>query len=176
MYGIWLWTDVRGIYYWKDMLEESAVDPVMLRTWDGYIAGAKILNSTLNRRGIEGMHLTSASHSPDLWYPYLWMLGGGDIVERKAGHPAKGTFWFPAYNGSEGVQALQFLKNQIDAGITPQKNHSWGEESVMIEASNVPLYFKPEQPKNIVEKVGFLPLTVPSAESTSPTTMVGDGS
>jgi multiple sugar transport system substrate-binding protein len=177
-YGIWLWTDVRGMYYWKDMLEESGVDPSMLRTWDGYIIAAKKLNSTLNEKGIEGMHLTGASHSPDLWYPYLWMLGG-NIVEQKAGHPTKGTYWFPAYNGSEGVQALQFLKNQVDAGIVPQNNHSWGEEfvnrdfAVMIEASHVPLYFQPEQPKSVKEKVGFLPLPIPSAESTSPTTMMG---
>ena len=104
VYGIWLWTDVRGMYYWKDMLEESGVDPVSLKTWEGYIAAAKKLNSTLNGRGIEGMHLTGASHSPDLWYPYLWMLGG-DIVERRAGHPTKDIYWFPAYNSSEGVQA-----------------------------------------------------------------------
>ena len=75
------------------------------------------------------MHLTGASHSPDLWYPYLWMLGG-DIVERRAGHPTKDIYWFPAYNGSEGVQALQFLEDQVGAGIAPQKNHSWGEEFV----------------------------------------------
>lgn len=178
VYGIWLWTDVRGMYYWKDMLEESGVDPVSLKTWEGYIAAAKKLNSTLNGRGIEGMHLTGASHSPDLWYPYLWMLGG-DIVERRAGHPTKDIYWFPAYNGSEGVQALQFLEDQVGAGIAPQKNHSWGEEfvnrefAVMIEASHVPLYFQPEQPQNIKEKVGFMPLPVPSAEGTYPTTMMG---
>jgi multiple sugar transport system substrate-binding protein len=166
------------MYYWNDMLEESGVDPVSLKTWDGYIAAAKKLNSTLNGRGIEGMHLTGASHSPDLWYPYLWMLGG-DIVERKSGHPTKEISWFPAYNGSEGVQALQFLEDQVSAGIAPQKNHSWGEEfvnrefAVMIEASHVPLYFQPEQPQSIKEKVGFLPLPVPSAESTSPATMMG---
>ena len=43
----------------------------------------------LRPRGIEGVHLTGASHSPDLWYPYLWMLGG-DIIKQKSGHPTKG--------------------------------------------------------------------------------------
>ncbi len=43
----------------------------------------------------------------------------------------------------------------------------------MIEASHVPLYFQPEQPQNIKEKVGFMPLPVPSAEGTYPTTMMG---
>jgi multiple sugar transport system substrate-binding protein len=39
------------------------------------------------------------------------------------------------------VQALNFINNQIDVGIKPQINHSWGEEFanrkivVMIEGS-----------------------------------------
>jgi multiple sugar transport system substrate-binding protein len=58
IYGIWAWTDVRGIWYWKDMLSQAGVDPTSLKTWDGYIASAKKLNSTLNPQGIEGIHLT----------------------------------------------------------------------------------------------------------------------
>jgi hypothetical protein len=44
------------------------------------------------------------------------------------------------YNGTEGVRALEFIKDQIDAGITPQKEHFWGKEfldrkfAVMLEA------------------------------------------
>jgi multiple sugar transport system substrate-binding protein len=86
IYGIWAWTDIRGIWYWKDMLDEAGVDPNLLKTWDGYIAAAKKLNPVLRPKGIEGIHLTGAGHSPDLWYPYLWMLGG-DILERREGHP-----------------------------------------------------------------------------------------
>jgi multiple sugar transport system substrate-binding protein len=178
VYGIWLWTDVRGMYYWKDLLNQSGVEPASLSTWDGYIAAAKKLNSSLNDKGIQGMHLTGASHSPDLWYPYLWMLGG-DILERRGGHPTQGAYWFPAYNGSEGVGALQFLKDQVDSGIVPQKNHSWGEEfvsrefAVMIEASHVPLYFQPEHLEDIKENVGFLALPIPStAGGAFPTTMM----
>ncbi|MDQ3851728.1 MAG: extracellular solute-binding protein, partial [Thermoproteota archaeon] len=26
LYALWLWTDVRGIWYWKDMLQEAGVD------------------------------------------------------------------------------------------------------------------------------------------------------
>jgi multiple sugar transport system substrate-binding protein len=47
IYGIWAWTDVRGIWYLKDMLSQADVDPTSLRTWDGYIASAKKLNSIL---------------------------------------------------------------------------------------------------------------------------------
>jgi len=76
IYGVWAWTDVRGIWYWKDLLNNVGVDPNSLETWNGYIAAAKKLNTVLRPQGIEGVHLTGASHSPDLWYPYLWMLGG----------------------------------------------------------------------------------------------------
>ena len=46
----------------------------------------------------------------------------------------------PGYNDTEGVRALGFIKDQIDAAITPQKEHFWGKEfldrkfAVMLEA------------------------------------------
>ena len=174
IYGIWAWTDVRGIWYWKDMLSQAGVDPNSLKTWDGYIASAKKLNSILRPQGIEGVHLTAASHSPDLWYPYLWMLGGY-IIESKEGHPTKGVYWFPAYNSSEGVKAIEFIKSQADAGIKPQKEHYWGEEflnrkfAVMIEAlqHHIPIS-TPEKRIEFEQKVGFIPMfPVPSLDSDS---------
>ena len=27
IYAIWVWTDVRGMWYWKDLLNESGVTP-----------------------------------------------------------------------------------------------------------------------------------------------------
>jgi multiple sugar transport system substrate-binding protein len=95
----------------------------LLKTWDGYISSAKELNNVLKPKGIEGIHLIAAGHSPDMsFYPYLWMIGGV-IVEWKSGHPTKSSYWFPAYNGTEGVRALEFIKEQVNAGIIPQKNH-----------------------------------------------------
>jgi multiple sugar transport system substrate-binding protein len=38
---IWAWTDVRGIWYWKDLLNQAGVDPDSLKRWDGYIESAK---------------------------------------------------------------------------------------------------------------------------------------
>ena len=168
VYGIWAWTDVRGIWYWKDLLGEAGVNPNSLETWDGYITAAKQLNSVLMPRGIEGIHLTGANHSPDLWYPYLWIMGG-EIVKMKSGHPSKGSYWFPAFNSSEGVKALGFLKQQVSAGIKPQKNHFWGIEfldrkfAVMIEAlqhhigERFPIT-SPEKKQEFEQKVGFIPM------------------
>jgi multiple sugar transport system substrate-binding protein len=102
-------------------LNKAGVDPNSLQTWDGYIQSAKKLNSFLRPKGIEGLYLSDAKQSQDLWYPYLSMLGG-DIIKQKQGHPTKGTYWFPAYNSTAGLRAMNFIKAQIDAGIKPQKN------------------------------------------------------
>jgi multiple sugar transport system substrate-binding protein len=180
VYSIWSWTDARGIWYWKDLLNQAGVDPNSLKTWDGYIASAKKLNAVLRPQGIEGIHLTAAPHSPDMWYPYLWMLGG-DILKEKNGHPTKGTYWFPAYNGTEGVKAMEFIKMQIDAGIKPQKKHFWGEEflnrkfAVMIEAlqHHIPLSTA-EKKAQFEQKVGFIPMfPVPDPSYKSATLMGG---
>jgi multiple sugar transport system substrate-binding protein len=165
VYGIWAWTDIRGLWYWKDMLHEAGVDPNSLTTWDGYIDGAKKLNTILRPEGIEGVHLVGASHSPDIeFYPYLWMLGG-NIVDIKTGHPTKGHYWFPIYNGTEGIRAMEFIKAQIDAGIKPQKDHFWGKEflnrkfAVMLEALQHHVHLNTtEQKRDFEQKVGFIPM------------------
>src|SRR5919107_2317384 len=120
IYGLWLWTDTRGIWYWKDMLQEAGVDPESLKTWDGYISAAVKLNDFFGDNIVQGVHLRNAPHEPDMWYPYLWMLGG-EILELREGHPTKGVYWFPSYNSSEGLRAMDFLKRQVDAGIEPQE-------------------------------------------------------
>jgi multiple sugar transport system substrate-binding protein len=177
IYGIWAWTDVRGIWYWKDLLHKAGVDPNLLRTWNGYIEAAKNLNQVLRPEGIEGMHLTGAVHSPDLWYPYLWMLGG-EIFQQKSGHPTKGVYWFPAFNSSEGVRAMEFIKSQVDAGINPQKEHYWGKEfidrnfSVMIEGSWMPT--RGENITDFEDRVGFIPMfPVPNLDNETSTLMGG---
>ena len=181
VYGIWTVVDVRGLWYWKDMLNRAGVDPNSIRTWNGYIEGAKKLNTILRPEGIEGVHLVGASHSPDIdFYPYLWMLGG-DIIAQKPGHPTKGDYWFPIYNSSKGVRALEFIKAQIDAGIKPQKNHFWGKEfldrkfAVMLEALQNHVHVNTtEQKQEFENKVGFLPMfPVPEGTNHSATLMGG---
>ena len=178
LYGIWAWTDIRAMWYWKDLLSKAGVNPDSLKTWDGYIVDAKQLNNALKSQGIQGMHLVGASHSPDMWYPYLWMLGG-EIVKQKSGHPSKGTYWFPAYNSAAGIKALEFLKQQVDAGIKPQINHFWGQEfadkkfAVMLEGSWLLGAFPHEQWNNINQKIGMLPMfPVPNIGNKS-ATMIG---
>jgi multiple sugar transport system substrate-binding protein len=179
VYGIWAWTDVRAMWYWKDLLNQSGVSPDALRTWNGYIEAAKKLENSTKDKGIQAMHLVGASHSPDMWYPYLWMLGG-EIVKQKSGHPQKGTYWFPAYNSTEGAQALEFLSDQVKAGIKPQINHFWGKEfadkkfAVMLEGSWLLGHFPRNESKNFDKNVGMIPMfPVPKEGDTSATMMGG---
>jgi multiple sugar transport system substrate-binding protein len=180
IYGVWAWTDVRGIWYWKDLMKAADVDPGSLSTWSGYMNAAKILNEKLRKNGTDGMYLVAASHSPDLWYPYLWMLGG-QILQYKEGHPTRGSYWFPAFNGSQGIRALEFLREQVIVGVKPQVNalHQAQEFidkkfAVSIDGSWVPGEFPPEQQFQLSKNVGFLPMFPISSNETNKTaTMMG---
>ena len=154
-----------------------------MKTWDGYIEASKRLNRVLRPEGIEGMHLVGALHSPDLWYPYLWMLGG-EILQQKDGHPTKNVYWFPAFNSSEGVRAMEFIKLQVDSGIRPQKIHFWGNEfldrkfAVMIEGSWMPTRAQSKiqnsiSSQNFEERVGFLPMFPVPNEGDQTSTLMG---
>jgi multiple sugar transport system substrate-binding protein len=127
------------------------------------------------------VHLVGAGHSPDIeFFPYLWILGG-EILQQREGHPTKGVYWFPRYNDTKGVKALEFIKDQLDAGVKPQKEHFWGKEflnrkfAVMIEALQNHVHLNTtEQKKQFEQKVGFIPgFPVPAAGNQSATLLGG---
>jgi multiple sugar transport system substrate-binding protein len=104
-----------------------------------------------------------------------------EIIKQKEGHPKKGVYWFPAFNGTEGVRALSFIKEQIDAGVEPQKEHFWGKEfldrkfAVMLEAlQNHVRLNTTEQKQAFEQQIGFFPMfPVPSLNNTSSTLLGG---
>jgi multiple sugar transport system substrate-binding protein len=178
--GIWAWTDVRALWYWKDLLDKAEINPDQLKNWNEYISSSKKLNQILGKDRIQAMHLVGANHSPDMWYPYLWMLGG-EILEQREGHPKKSNYWYPIYNNDLGVKALQFLKYQVDAGIKPQINHFWGQEfadkkfAVMLEGSWILGQFPKNEWSTLEEKIGMVPMfPVPgNSNSTNTSTLMG---
>lgn len=171
-YSIWSWTDVRVLWYWPDLLEAAGVEPEELSTWEGYIAGAQKLNSSLEGSGIEGVHLVGAPHSPDMWYPYLWMLGG-ELLEKR------GDTYYPAFQNEEGVRALEFLRQQVKNGIEPQPQHFWGQEfadkkfAVMLEGSWLAGKFPGKTAREIESMVGVLPLFPTPEEGMASASMAG---
>jgi multiple sugar transport system substrate-binding protein len=104
---------------------------------------------------------------------------GGEILELREGHPTKGVYWFPSYNSSQGVKAMEFLKRQVDAGIKPQKEHGWGLEfanrtfPVMIEGSWMLSAFPRESWPTLEQKVGFIPMFPVPNGTTQTSTMMG---
>ena len=177
--GIWAWTDVRALWYWKDLLGKAEINPDELENWNGYLSASKKLHQVLQKDGTQGMHLVGAAHSPDMWYPYLWMLGG-EILEKREGHPTKQNYWYPTYNSDLGVKALQFLKDQVNAGIKPQMNHYWGQEfadkkfAVMLEGSWLLGQFDKNEWNTLKEKIGMIPMfPVPNTLNTNTSTLMG---
>ena len=146
IYGIWTVADARGIWYWKDLLQQAGVDPTSLKTWDGYIEAAKKLNQNLRPQGIEGIHLVGAGHSPDIeFFPYLWMLGGAIIENR----PQKEHFWGKEFLDKRFAVMIEALQNHVHLNTTEQK-------------------------KQFEQKVGFIPgFPVPSADNQSATLLGG---
>ena len=94
VYGIWTWTDVRGLWYWKDLLQQAQVSADDLKTWNGYVESAQKLNQKFKPNGMNGTILFDTYYSQDLWFPYLWMLGG-DIVHSRIGIRLRERIGFP---------------------------------------------------------------------------------
>jgi multiple sugar transport system substrate-binding protein len=178
IYGIWSWTDVRSIWYWKDLLNKSAVDADSLKSWAGYIESAKKLNNALKNQGIQGVQLTGGPGSQNEWYPFLWMLGGA-IIENKPAHPTKDFYWFPSYNSTEGVKALKFYKQLVDAGVKPntinfEKEFANRKYAIMLAGSWLPGNFPSLTKENLEQQVGMMPMfPVPNGNTRTATIMGG---
>lgn len=179
-YGIWSWTDARLIWYWKDMLAEAGVKPEELKTWGGYINAAKKLNEYWRPKGVEGVLLIGDPWAADWWYPYLWMLGG-EITRpvKLAGYEGE----YPAYQGAAGVTALQFIVDQVNAGITPLVGHRWGDRfgarkyAVWLGGTwaigHVPGWKDPAKREKIREEVGMIPAFPVPTPGLPTSTMMG---
>ena len=169
-YAIWTWTDARVLWYWKDLLNEAGVNPEDMAVWEGYLKAFSKLNAVTPSKGIYPVHLVGAPHSPDMWFPYLWM-NGGELLEKR------GDKFYPVFNSDAGVKALTFLKEQVDAGIKPQVDHHWGQEfadkkfAVMLEGS----WLLGKFPEGFdFNQIGILPqFPTPSANMKSATMMGG---
>ena len=177
IYGIWAWTDIRSIWYWKDLLNQSGVDPNSLKTWDGYIQSAKKLNSALEQRNISGIELVGGPGSQNEWYPFLWMLGG-EIITQKSGHPSKGVYWFPTYNSTNGVKALEFFKQLIDANVKPitinfEKEFADKNYAEMLGGSWLPGYFPNLTKQDIEDRIGMIPMLPVPTEGTDTASIMG---
>jgi multiple sugar transport system substrate-binding protein len=113
-------------------------------------------------------------------------MNGGNVIQLKDGHPTKDVYWFPAYNSTEGVQALEFIKQQANAGIKPGSGDldgSFAEKkyAVYLGGSWIPSRLSGGNGNNanmtiadIEQNVGFLPVyPVPNKNIQTTSTMMG---
>jgi multiple sugar transport system substrate-binding protein len=105
---------------------------------------------------------------------------GGNIIKMKDGHPTKGSYWFPAYNSSAGIKAMQFIKDQINAGIKPIANGNDDEISLVnriyaafLEGILDAWGISPNLRSNLIKNVGFIPMYPTPKKDVQTTTVMG---
>jgi len=124
------------------------------------------------------VQLTGGPGSQNEWYPFLWMLGGA-IIENKPAHPTKDFYWFPSYNSTEGVKALKFYKQLVDAGVKPntinfEKEFANRKYAIMLAGSWLPGNFPSLTKENLEQQVGMMPMfPVPNGNTRTATIMGG---
>ena len=130
-HAVWVFTDARLLWYWNDMMEEAGVDPSAdMLTWDGYIESCQQIDETLADQGIEGCLLIGQPWVADWTMPYAWMQGGDlgfDVNPDLAAEVGANDPWLPAFDSDAWVGALQFTRDQVDAGIDPFTEHQFGQ-------------------------------------------------
>jgi multiple sugar transport system substrate-binding protein len=136
-----------------------------------------MLNAALQDQGIQGVELVGGPGSQNEWYPYLWMLGGS-VVESRSNHPTKGVYWFPSYNSTKGVKALEFFKGLVNAGVKPiatdfEDEFANKKYAVILGGSWLPGSFPSLTKQSFEQKIGMIPMFPIPDENTSTSTIMG---
>lgn len=103
-YGIPTTTDVRLLYYRKDLFEEAGLDPENPPTSrEQLIEYAQALTTGEDRWGF-GFIADNSLHTPHMWMCHTW-AGGGDLLteDGKA-----------IYDGPSGIEAAQFYYDLVN--------------------------------------------------------------
>ena len=98
IYGIWIWTDERMVWYWKDLFKKAGIDADSVKTWNGFCAAAKKINDALKDKGMQGVHNSSVEGAE--WYPYL-LDARRKYFRFKDGHPTKRYIGFLSLTGQK---------------------------------------------------------------------------
>lgn len=129
-HAIWAWTDLRLLWYWKDLVDEAGVNPETdMLVWNDYISSCQKMNDALAAEKIQGCLLIGQPWIADWTYPYVWMQDGNiglDVNPDLAASVGAQEAWLPTFDSPAWVNALQFTRDQIDAGIQPFTEHQFG--------------------------------------------------
>jgi multiple sugar transport system substrate-binding protein len=115
--GVPVWGSITGLFYRADLLEEYGFEPP--ETFDDLIEAAETI--TADRPELSGF-IWPGSKAETLVMVWASMLHGfgGQYFEDDGSC---------AFNSPEGVAAVEFMKNVIDTGISPQEVTAWDSEA-----------------------------------------------
>ena len=90
----------------------------------------------------------------------------------------KGSYWFPAYNSTEGVKALQLFRQLIDADVKPitinfEKEFADKKYAAMLGGSWLPGYFPNLTKQDFEDSIGMIPMFPVPTEGTPTASIMG---
>lgn len=110
MYGT---TDVRLLFWNKDLMKKVGIDNVQINTWDDVKNYAKRVKANIGNlpSGVSpvGFMAGGSEHTNSRWYDYLW-TAKGDILSK--------DFSRATFNQQPGVDALEFYGWFLKNGMT----------------------------------------------------------
>jgi multiple sugar transport system substrate-binding protein len=120
-YGVPWILDTKYFFYNTDMLTRAGVDPASLSTWDGVLTAARALK---DKKIVDFPLIWSWKQAEALVCDYTQLLGafGGKFLS----DDGKSI----AFDSGGGLQALEWMKSSIDAGLTNKNSLESLEEDV----------------------------------------------
>jgi len=108
--GLYASTDIRLIFWNKELMKKLGIENVKIETWDDVKKYAKMIKEKENLlpEGVKpvGFMAGNSEHTNSRWYDYLWAAGGDILSEDETR---------AVFNEEPGVKALEFygwfLKN-----------------------------------------------------------------
>jgi multiple sugar transport system substrate-binding protein len=120
-YGVPWILDTKYLFYNTDMLQRAGVDQASLSSWDGVLAAARALKT---KRVVDAPLVWSWKQAEALVCDYTQLLGafGGKFLS----DDGKSIM----FNTGGGLQALQFMKQSLDTGLSNRNSVESLEEDV----------------------------------------------
>jgi ABC-type glycerol-3-phosphate transport system substrate-binding protein len=111
--------DIRAFYYRTDLFEEAGITKVP-ENWDEMLAAAQALNAP--DQGLYGIILAGSPKGPGIWVLSDFIHQAGGTILDEEGNVA--------FDGPEGVRALQFMTDLVgEYKVAPPStaDNMWGE-------------------------------------------------
>jgi ABC-type sugar transport system permease subunit/ABC-type glycerol-3-phosphate transport system substrate-binding protein len=102
------------LYYNKALFRQAGIEPPDADwTWEEFFAAAQSLTGPADASGLREQYGLSTNYWVQALMPWIWSSGGAVLDEEGR----------PVFDSPEVLRALRFLKQLIDAGVTPRQVH-----------------------------------------------------